>query len=317
METGYFLFSLDTELAWGYFDKDVERTNLFSPTGSRERESINRILELMAEYGIVGTWALVGHLFYQQCEECKVCPILEWQGKYGSFEEVYQTDKSLWYGIDAIAPLLAQRDKHELAFHGYTHEIFDEASMGREQAQIEIQEWKRASQRENVIPKSVIFPRNRIGHLDLFEQEGFVSYRGEEPASLWSKFGRLYPYLKTVDHITNLSTPPIYSFEDCCEGGLVNLPSSQNFFGFNRRVELTLDAMNLHKIRIRRMVKSIRQAAKTKKIVHIWSHPWEFQTDKDFEKLRLIFESAAIEIEHNRMQSVGMSQLAETIQQAA
>src|SRR3990172_3955205 len=117
-QTGYFLFSLDTELAWGYFDMDRLRSERFSSDGSRERRAIDRLLDILDEFNIVATWALVGHLFYEKCEKCDLCPILEWQGKYRSFEQIYETNAPLWYGADVVETLLARGGRHEIAFHG-------------------------------------------------------------------------------------------------------------------------------------------------------------------------------------------------------
>ena len=117
---GYFIFSLDTELGTGFFDKDEDRKRLFSADGSRERENIARILELLEEYQIIATWAVVGHIFYEHCEECEICPVLEWKGKYKSYEEVYKTKHPLWYGADVVDLLLKQKMNHEIAFHGYS-----------------------------------------------------------------------------------------------------------------------------------------------------------------------------------------------------
>ena len=79
--TGYFLFSLDTELGTGYFDEDAARHRLFSKDGIEERKRIARVLTLCEQYGIHATWAVVGHLFFNRCEYCPDCPISHWQGR--------------------------------------------------------------------------------------------------------------------------------------------------------------------------------------------------------------------------------------------
>ena len=79
-KVGYFVFSLDTELAWGSL-WDQPRSERTSRDGSKERETIRRLLDMMDEFGIVATWAITGHLFYEKCEECEVCPILGFERK--------------------------------------------------------------------------------------------------------------------------------------------------------------------------------------------------------------------------------------------
>lgn len=315
-QTGSFLFSLDTELAWGYFDMDQARRRKFTPDGSRERQSIRRVLDICDEFGIVATWALVGHLLYARCEECTHCPILAWQGRYESFAEIYQTEHPLWYSADVAALLLAARERHEIAFHGYTHEPFDSTTMSREAASLEIQEWLRLAERHHIQPVTVIFPRNIVGHLDLFRAAGFRCYRSNEdtPAAWrWRLVGKL---LKSLDHILAWSTPPVYRLQELPDDGLdgldglIDLRSSQHFFGFNRKLETLLDRLNLQHMRIRRMVKGVRRAARERKMLHIWAHPWEFQTPEDFDKLRYLFAAVADEVSRGRMQTVGMAELA-------
>ena len=126
-QTGFFLFSLDTELAWGHYDQDDMRAELFSNNGARERKSINILLDIMDEFDIATTWAVTGHLFYEKCQECDICPVLDWKDKYKSFDEIYNTGLPLWYGANIIETLLERGAKHEIAFHGYTHQEFDES----------------------------------------------------------------------------------------------------------------------------------------------------------------------------------------------
>lgn len=315
-QVGYFIFSLDTELGTGFFDLDEDRKNLFSPDGSREREKIARVLALLNEYQIVATWAVVGHIFYKQCEECEICPILEWKGKYKSFEEAYKTSHPLWYGADVIDMLLAQTTKHEIAFHGYSHEIFDERRMSKEKAEVEIREFIRVASRRGVEAKSIVFPRDKVGHLDIFEKYGFVSYRSEEflPLIIRNKYfvGKI---IKTLDHILGLTTPPIYDLAEFKTGRLINLIATQHIFGFNRKVDLILDAWNLSLLRMRRIVKAIQKASAQNKVVHIWAHPWEFRTEQDFDKLRYIFEHVAQEVRAGNMQSVTMNEMATIVAQ--
>lgn len=309
-QTGYFLFSLDTELAWGYFDLHRVRSKIFSPDGSRERRSVELLLDVLDEFGVVATWAVVGHLFYARCEECEICPIIPWKGRYRSFEEVYGTNNPLWYGAGVIETLLTRGSHHEIAFHGYTHEVFDESTMSEKAARIEIQEWLRLSGRKGLVPQTVIFPRDKVGHLDLFKEAGFICYRTEEDLPRLFRLRHIGALIKAVDHVLALSSPPVYELKGIESSGLVNVRSSQNFFGFHRKTEMILDSLNLHRLRIKRMIRGVRKAADEKKIIHIWAHPWAFQTKKDIEKLRYLLGYVSDEVTQGRIQSIGMADLA-------
>jgi hypothetical protein len=315
-DVGYFVFSLDCELASGFFDSDELRTQIFSPDGSRERWAIECLLDMLAEFNLIATWAIVGHIFYKACEECAICPILDWKGKYKSFDEVYHSDHPLWYGGDIIEKVIARStNKHEIGFHGYTHTIFDEKSMSKEQAQVEIQEWLRVAKRYGIVPRTVIFPRGKSGYLGLFEQAGFTNYRCSAHYPLIIRNKYFGEYIKTIDHILSISTPPIYSLDEVEVNRMVYICESNHLFGFNRNIELFLDARNLHTLRIRRIVRGIKKAADEKKIFQLWAHPWEFRTESDFLKLRYIFNRVAEEVRMGRMQSIGMADLAKIIKE--
>jgi hypothetical protein len=272
------------------------------------------VLDALDEFGIVGTWAFVGHLFFAQCEPCTICPILDWQQKYPSFSDIYQSAHPLWYGADLLASVRSRPTPHEIAFHGYTHSVFDEAQMTTANATTEIQEWQRLGKRHAITPRSVVFPRNKVGHLDLLRQAGFTSYRGEErlPAvctlPVIGRFFRRFYYTVAAVH-----TPPVYEGR-VDQSGLVNLPASRWIFGFNRRADWLLDHAGLHQLRIHKMAAAIPQAAQQHKIVHFWAHPYEFRTRRDVDKLRYLLERAAIEIDKGHLQSVGMATLADIIQ---
>lgn len=304
---GYFLFSLDTELAWGYFDQ--YRSGRFSKDGVWERKAIHRLLDILDEFNISATWAVVGHMFFASCEKCDTCPILEWKGKYSSFEKIYDTSDQLWYGADVIDMLQARGASHEIGFHGYTHKVFDERVMTEAEAKIEIAEWHRLAVRKNITPYSVVFPRNRVGHLKAFKNAGYICYRGDELRPKGSRFTLFRKAMNVFDLIFQIRTPLVYD-PILDESGLMNLPASRWFFGMNRWVEAVLDAVGLDSLRILPMIEAVKRAAREGKIVHIWAHPEEFKTDRDFEKLRYLLEQVTVEIEKGSMQSITMIDLA-------
>ncbi len=304
---GYFLISLDTELAWGYFDQFTP--GKFSADGSVERQSVIRLLELFDKYKITATWGVVGHLFYDKCEDCAICPVRDWKGKFASYAEIYQTGKPLWYGLDLIEILRSRGKRHEIAFHGYTHRIFDENTLSVEDAQTEIREWKRVAGRHFIKPTAVFFPRNVVGYLKTFKDEGFLCYRGVEMRHRDYQIPILGKVINYLDWLFQFRVPKVYiPWVD--ESGLVNLPGSRGFFHPNKRLEKLLDTLGLPFLRITRMVNGIHKAAREGKVLHIYTHPEEFRTDRDFEKLEYLLSAVAEETRKGRMESIGVTDLA-------
>lgn len=311
---GYFVLSLDTEMRWGYFDRDQQRRQIFSPDGGRERRSIEGLLALCDEYGIRGTWALVGHLFLDRCEECQVCPLAHWEGRYASFQEIYRTADPRWYAGDTIRALLASGDRHEIAFHGYTHEVFDR--LDREGARREIQEWRRVAAPYGVTPRSLVFPRNVIRYLDLFEAEGFSCFRSVEIAPpSWTQdiWGRVRKHL---DLLVGRNWPRLYTPDELKGPGIIDVRASGHLFLFNRRLELALDRLGLYRLRLSGLRAAVRRAAREGKVLHLWAHPWELRTPRDFAKMRYLFALVAEEISAGRMRSVSMTEMARIVRAA-
>jgi len=311
---GYFLFSLDTELAWGAFDHF--HPGMFSADGRRERYAIKRILDILDKYDIAATWALVGHLFFEKCEKCPQCPILEWKGKFSSFEEIYETSSPLWYGADIIRILMERSSRHEIAFHGFTHRIFDEKTMDSLDARTEILEWlKVASGKVSAGLQTVVFPRNKVGHLGVFKEYGFTCYRDDEvlPSSYYTIpfFGKA---LNKIDLVLQIRKPEIY---DPTKDGndLVRLPASRSLFRMPRKIDKMPGGSILGQIHHQKIIQGVARAAASGKVIHIYTHPWEFREEKDFARLEDLLSAVSQQIKNRRMISISMGSLAQLFNQ--
>lgn len=306
---GYFVLSLDTELAWGYFDKARARRELFSKDGSTERQAVTRLLALCDEHEVSATWAMVGHLAVPHSRCSEACPVNSWCGRLSSYEEIRSEPHPLWYGPDIADKLVASAGRHELAFHGFSHEVFDEAIMSRERARNEISLWRDAFSYSGVELRSVVFPRNIVGHLDVFAEEGFTAFRSVKPERYGQGRSRLLR--KYADHLFGLTLPPVHLDLTVGPRRLVDVAASVEMFGFNRAVERRLDDMGWQTLRMRRIARAVRHAGRVGGTVHLWAHPWEFRTAQDFEKLRYVLDVVARERDAGRIHSVTMAQRAE------
>ncbi len=66
--------------------------------------------------------------------------------------------------------------KHDIGAHGYSHKAF--TSLTHTQAEEELTKISAGLKKFGVEPKSFIFPKNKVAHLDLLEKYGYKSYRG-------------------------------------------------------------------------------------------------------------------------------------------
>ncbi len=304
---GNFVFSLDMELAWGTLDWARLRSKRTSRDAAKERDSVRRLLDLMDEFGIAATWAVTGHLFYEKCEECGTCPLLAFEGKDASYNQIWRTRDPMWYGSDVVDMIVSRGDRHEIACHGYVHRLFD--GMSRDEAGFEVREWLRLAGRRGLGPGTVIFPQGRIGHLPLFRESGFICYRGKDVRHPAFSIPILGKALNHVNLFLSMMTPRVYGIE-AEPGKLVDIPSSQWLFRTNRWVETFLDALGLPFLRLRGTMKAVGRAAAEGKTVHLWIHPHEVRTEEDWRKLRLVFGRVAGEIAKGRLRSITMANLA-------
>jgi peptidoglycan/xylan/chitin deacetylase (PgdA/CDA1 family) len=78
---------------------------------------------------------------------------------------------------NAIDCLLNSSVKHEIGAHGYSHKRFTDLTT--KEALHEVLSTSEALTDIGVSPKSFIFPRNFINHLEALEKCGYTSYRGK------------------------------------------------------------------------------------------------------------------------------------------
>lgn len=108
---------------------------------------------------------------------------------------------------NALAPILDSSVKHDIGAHGYSHRSFPELSC--EEAETELRVTTSLMKELGIFPKSFVFPKSRVAHLDLLSKYGYACYRG------WGNFlhdgmyirkhGQIYdihPSLQ-IDHLSN------------------------------------------------------------------------------------------------------------------
>jgi peptidoglycan/xylan/chitin deacetylase (PgdA/CDA1 family) len=77
---------------------------------------------------------------------------------------------------DPLLPLLLSSPvKHDIGAHGYSHKNF--RGLSKNQAEGELKMVSAGMNKFGVIPRSFIFPRNLVAHLDILEKFGYECYR--------------------------------------------------------------------------------------------------------------------------------------------
>jgi peptidoglycan/xylan/chitin deacetylase (PgdA/CDA1 family) len=71
--------------------------------------------------------------------------------------------------------LLGSAVRHDIGAHGYYHREFK--SLSHDEAERELEMISVGMKRFRIIPRSFVFPRNSVAHLDLLEKYGYKCYR--------------------------------------------------------------------------------------------------------------------------------------------
>ena len=182
LKKSVFILSLDTELIWGYVAyPSLKEVSLMTNDDKKVRGCIEILLNLFKKHNIPATWAVVGHLFLDHCE-CEAGIPHKDMPRFK--ENWYSTDPCtdiqkdpLYYGTDIVEKILSNRIEHEIGYHSFSHVIFSECS--REVAEAEIKMSDKLAKEFGITLKSFVFPENKIGHVDVFKENGFKIYRGE------------------------------------------------------------------------------------------------------------------------------------------
>lgn len=255
-----FIISLDTELIWGCLTHQLSKiVDLMKADKKKVRGCIDILLSLFEKYNIPATWAVVGHLFLDRCERedgvsHKNMP--RFREECYPFDPCTSIQKDpLYYGKDVIEMILSKSIGHEVAYHSFSHVIFSNCS--REVAEAEIKEGIRLAKEFGITLKSFVFPKNKMGYIDLLKKYRFKIYRGEN----LGKYDLNQNFLTREFNggIDKIIAPPA---EPKWMDGIREIPSSMFFY--DPQIKFSV---------LPRAKLGLCQAIRSRKVFHIFLHP--------------------------------------------
>jgi hypothetical protein len=187
--SGAVCISIDFELAWGRRISDPHTYRLYSILG---RRNTGHIVSMLNQFDIPATWATVGHLILAFCERDQrtgvahvdiprvsshSCPC--WSFVRGDWYEDDPCTSLLedpwWYARDLVLTIV-KSPRHELATHSFSHVDF--GSCPDSVARSEIDACRHLVESLGSSLKSMVFPCNRVGKLEILRDAGLIAYRG-------------------------------------------------------------------------------------------------------------------------------------------
>jgi peptidoglycan/xylan/chitin deacetylase (PgdA/CDA1 family) len=319
MEKGSFIISLDFELHWGIFDSiplSEYKTNL-----ENVNEVIHRLLEIGRRYNIKYTFASVGFLFADSKEKLlKIKPKIEPNysdsklNSYSLFENIgeREEDDNIHYASNLLK-LIIKEKKHEVSSHTFSHYYCLEAGQTAEDFEEDTIASQEAARLLETSFTSIVFPKNQVNdaYLGICKRHGIVVYRGSEKSSIYNQnsfinnsiFKPFARVLRLIDSYINLTGFNTYKVNTFRENGIINLPSSRFLRPFNSKLRI------FENLKLRRILKSMRYAAKNNEIYHLWWHPHNFGSDieQNFKNLEILLREYSKLNKSNNFSSVTMS----------
>lgn len=303
-----FVVSIDTEMAWGLTHRQDQHYRY-----DRERADIERLLRLFDEHAIPATWAIVGHLMLDHCEPVDgvkhpeiVRPDFSWfKGDWFDDDPCTDSERDpMWYAPDVVELIRAADTDHEIASHGFSHIVAGDPGCSRETFDSELAQAVAVAADQGLTIRSLIHPRNQIGHTDLLADHGIVAYRGRRPAATTpsSRLQRLVE--QTIDRTIGSERTAVRPIQ---EGPLWNMPSTTMF---------DVDARpRTWRLWIRQVERRLAQAVARRSLFHVWFHPHNLRDhpEASFAALDRLCAAAARHRNAGRLDTVTMGGLADAL----
>ena len=276
---GSVVLSLDAELGWGFHDLD-------SPPIDRvesARDGWKRLLDYFDEFDVPATWAVVGHLFLEDCDgEHASHPVgNDW---FDAERGRWRSRPDLRFGEGLIERVRGADVDHEIGCHTFSHVLYGDRRTDRALALAELEASIDAARARDVSFSSFVFPRNVVGHRDTLAESGFSCYRGRAPARRFDEAPLGRPLRKLAE--ATVDAPPLVKpHRD--EFGLVNVPASLYLFGFEGVGRSVAESVWGDPV-VAAARRGIDAAARRAGVFHMWLHPNNLVTPRDSRRMRTI-----------------------------
>ena len=301
-----FIISIDTELLWGYvLHPNHKMERLLKQAERAGRGPIDSLLALFEKYHITATWAIVGHLFLDQCEKEGGLPhkdMPRFRNNWYSWDPCSNIQQSpLYYGKDIVEAIRFSKVEHEIGYHSFSHCYFSECS--REVAEAEICKGEELAKQLGITLRSFVFPANKIGHIELLKRHEFRIYRGPV---VWGKGtgGTKEGFLLRAANLVRRRTmaQPV---EPIWRDGIWEIPGSMHFCATRFSLDLALRAK-----------RGIQAAIRNRKIFHMHMHPEDFLAAPDLlSRLEQVLEFVSARTAEGELQVITMGELSSLLDQ--
>jgi hypothetical protein len=287
---GKLVLSFDFELAWGC-RRDSTDGN-YGAAYTQTHQTVTGMLDILRTYRIPATWATVGAIMLDR--DWDFSPAWNIQPKYpffrGSWYAVPKIDSPVAEGFYAprLIEAILSCPEQEIGCHTFTHVYASDAATLPELLDYELTCCRQVADKWGIHQTSIVFPQNKIAYLAIAKRHGFSVYRG--PNTAWYYWGRppigrqnargvgkLLPYMSILGRYVDERIPLAPSvYDPQPRDGMVQIIHSAFLPGFEG-VSKYISVQQ----RVSRIVKGLRAAARTGKVLSVYFHPCNFNIRRD------------------------------------
>jgi hypothetical protein len=182
--TAYFALTIDFELSWSIGRRGTGSTSRAQAIerGRRARRNLPVLLDLCERYQIPLTVSVVAHSALRDCDHRDPPPFApSWVGGDWYSLDPHETidTRPDYYGADLVSLVLERTPRHEIAAHTFTHVDLGDPETTAEVAEFELAEAYRILAPLRPELRTLIFPKDHVGFLDLVRATGYTTYRTE------------------------------------------------------------------------------------------------------------------------------------------
>jgi hypothetical protein len=280
---GVFVVSLDFEGYWGM--RHQPWVNSYSENLAAAPRAAVAMLDLFRAREIHCTWAIVGILFAETRADLDTTiphrrPAYK-DSRLSPYEELSRLELNGHGGPLKTAPAVIRKIREspgqEIATHTFSHFFCHAAGQTLDDFTADMEAARKIAAKFDVRFSSIVFPRNQCNaeYLDVLTRFGITSYRGTESSWLYRRpsHPRLIPIqrlLRLLDNYVSLTGHNTHAMPVGNPRLPVNLPSSRFLRPFMPSLRV------LEPLRLARIKRALRHAARSGEIFHLWWHPHNF-----------------------------------------
>jgi len=298
---GSIVISVDAELGWGYHDLPRPPTDKIKAA----RWGWKRLLDLFDRFEIPATWAVVGHLFLEECDGIhEEHPTLDsW---FARERGEWRSRPELRFAQGLIDELMKADVGHEIGCHSFSHVDFGAPEMSREIAVAEVQASLAAARQRGISLQSFVFPRNNVAHLDVLAASSFTCYRGNSPVRPQGHLRPLWKLSRAILGHELLVEPYVDKY------GLVNIPRSMYLYGFEGLPRSTVEPFIGDPI-VRQIRQGIEQVALRDGLFHLSLHPNDLTSKQKLRRIETVLATIDEQRDESSLSVDTMGEVAERV----